>query len=260
MSYRIIDIMQDFTDRETGVRSIMCEIIADTAADLPANTAQRIFIIGTFATVIDTGYQYKIDSGGNWILQPAGEYRNVYTKSEIDNIVSGINDDITDINDTDTLQNAVITDLLNTGGKNHAQTNNGSATRNFRIPLNIPAGDYVLHIGEITSTDTDASVCRIAVANAADNAIFSGGSTRGHDKIIRFSISESAAWLYVYASDNYSHSGGDTVTVANLMVCSQSDYDFSPEYVAYCPTLSEFYTIYTNEISGINDLLGGGFQ
>lgn len=243
MSYRILDTMQDFTDRETGVRSMMCEIIADTAADLPANTAQRIFIIGSFATVIDTGDTYKINSGGTWILQPSGEFRNVYTKSEIDSIVSDINDDITDINDTDTLQNAVITDLLNTGGKNHAQTNNGSATRNLRIPLNIPAGDYVLYIGEITSTDTDASVCRIAVANAADNAIFAGGTTRGNDKIIRFSISESAAWLYVYASDNYSHSGGDTVTITNLMVCNQSDYNMSPEYVSYCPTLAELYAL-----------------
>lgn len=243
MSYRIIDTMQDFTDRETGVRSIMCEIIADTAADLPANTAQRIFIIGSFATVIDTGDSYKINSAGTWILQPAGEYRNVYTKSEIDNIVSGINDDITDINDTDIMQNAVITDLLNTGGKNHAQTNNGSATRNLRIPLNITAGDYVLYIGDISSTDTDASVCRIAVANTADNAIFAGGTTRGNDKIIRFTISEAAAWLYVYASDNYSHSGGDTVTVANLMVCSQSDYELSPEYVSYCPTLAELYAL-----------------
>ena len=117
MSYRILDTMQDFTDRETGVRSMMCEIIADTAADLPANTAQRIFIIGTFATVIDTGDTYKINSGGTWILQPSGDvFQNVYTKSEIDSIVSDINDDITDINDTDTLQNAVITDLLNTGG------------------------------------------------------------------------------------------------------------------------------------------------
>lgn len=63
MSYRILDTMQDFTDRETGVRSMMCEIVADTAADLPANTAQRIFIIGSFATVIDTGDIYKIKIG-----------------------------------------------------------------------------------------------------------------------------------------------------------------------------------------------------
>lgn len=242
--YRIIEIMQEFTDRTTGARSIMCEIAADTAADLPANTADLVYIVGSYATAIDTGGIYKINSAGTWILQPSGDvFQNVYTKSEIDSIVSDINDDISDINDTDTMQNAVITDLLNTGGKNHAQTNNGSATRNLRIPLNIPAGDYVIYIGEITSTDTDASVCRIAVANSADNAIFAGGTTRGNDKIIRFTISESAAWLYVYASDNYSHSGGDTVTITNLMVCSQSDYELSPEYVAYCPTLAELYAL-----------------
>lgn len=243
MSYRILDTMQDFTDRDTGVRSMMCEIIADTAADLPANTIQRIFIIGTYATVIDTGDIYKINSSGTWILQPSGEFRNVYTKSEIDNMVSTINDDISDINDTNTLQNSVIADLVNSGGKNHAQTNNGSATRNLRIPLIMSAGEYVLYIGEITSSDTDASVCRIAVANASDSAIFAGGTTRGNDKIIQFSITESSAWLYVYASDNYSHSGGDTVTISNLMVCSQSDYELSAEYVPYCPTLTELYAL-----------------
>lgn len=244
MAYRIIEIMQEYTDRTTGARSIMCEIAADTAADLPANTADLVYIVGSYATAIDTGGIYKINSAGSWILQPSGDvFQNVYTKSEIDSIVSYINNDITDINETDTLQNAVIAGLLNTGGKNHAQTNNGSATRNLRIQLNIPAGDYVLHIGEITSTDTDASVCRIAVANAADSAIFTGGTTRGNDKIIRFTISESAVWLYVYASDNYSHSGGDTVTITNLMVCSQSDYELSPEYVPYCPTLAELYAL-----------------
>ncbi len=88
--WRIIDTMQEFIDRQTGVRSIMCEIAADTAADLPANTTERVFILGTFATAIDTGDTYKINSSGAWILQPsANAWENVYTKFEIDNILTG---------------------------------------------------------------------------------------------------------------------------------------------------------------------------
>lgn len=83
--FRIIDILQDFVDRQTGVRSIMVEGIADTAADLPQNTAQLVYIIGSYADVIDTGDRYKINSFGQWIQQPRqNTFDNVYTKSEID--------------------------------------------------------------------------------------------------------------------------------------------------------------------------------
>lgn len=88
--FRIIDILQDFTDRQTGARSIMIEGIADTAADLPQNTAQLIYIIGSYADVIDTGDRYKINSAGQWILQPnQNAFDNVYTKSEIDALLQG---------------------------------------------------------------------------------------------------------------------------------------------------------------------------
>ena len=90
--WRIIDTMQEFIDRQSGVRSIMCEIAVDTAADLPANTADRVFILGSFATAIDTGDIYKINSAGAWILQPsANAWQNVYTKAEIDSMITEIN-------------------------------------------------------------------------------------------------------------------------------------------------------------------------
>lgn len=89
--WRIIDTMQEFIDRQTGVRSIMCEIAADTAADLPTNTADRVFILGSFATAIDTGDIYKINSAGAWILQPSqNAWQNVYTKPEIDSMITEI--------------------------------------------------------------------------------------------------------------------------------------------------------------------------
>lgn len=85
--WRIIDTMQEFIDRQTGVRSIMCEIAADTAADLPTNSADRVFILGTFATTIDTGDIYKINSAGAWILQPTAEpFPDSYSKTEINNM------------------------------------------------------------------------------------------------------------------------------------------------------------------------------
>ena len=97
--FRIIDILQDFVDRQTGVRSIMIEGIADTAADLPQNTAQLIYIIGSYADVIDTGDRYKINSTGQWIKQPStgggGVGGDTYTKAEIDEFLSDKQDLLT---------------------------------------------------------------------------------------------------------------------------------------------------------------------
>lgn len=87
--YRVIDVMQEYIDRSSGQRSIMAELVADTAADLPANTQDLVFILGSFATAIDTGDTYKINSAGAWILQPnQNQFENVYTKSEIDAIIN----------------------------------------------------------------------------------------------------------------------------------------------------------------------------
>ena len=53
--YRVIEVLQEFIDRTTGQRSIMAELVADTANDLPTNTDQLVYIIGCYAKVIDTG-------------------------------------------------------------------------------------------------------------------------------------------------------------------------------------------------------------
>jgi len=96
--FRIIDILQDFVDRQTGVRSIMIEGIADTAADLPQNTEQLVYIIGSYADVIDTGNRYKINSAGQWIQQPStggGGGGDTYTKAEIDQFLADKQDLLT---------------------------------------------------------------------------------------------------------------------------------------------------------------------
>ena len=145
---------------------------------------------------------------------------------------------------------AAVSVLINGGSKNRATVNDTSGTRNVVIPVNLPAGDYVIYFGEIASDDTDATVCRVALADGTDTAVWSGGTTRGTDKSISVVIDSDAASLYVYASDNYNHSSGDTVTVSNLMVCTKAEWDISQTYVSYCPTMPELYQMILD--------LGGG--
>ena len=90
MSFRVLDVSQEFTDRATGNREIVAEIIADTESDLPANTTALSYILGSYATTVDTGAQYKIDSTGTWHKQPANEWENVYTKTEIDTMLANL--------------------------------------------------------------------------------------------------------------------------------------------------------------------------
>lgn len=251
-----------------GVAKISVDDVSELPNDGIITYENNEFYIsaGSTAVATDTGKHYIMASDYTWTEYSENQtnvtvqvdYANVYTKSQVDTIVSGINGSITALQNTDTKHLAAITELINTGGKNAAQINDGSGTRNMVIPLDIPAGDYVMYIGEITSTDTDASVCRIAVADASDSAVWAGGSTRGTDKIIEFTIASAAKSVYVYASDNYTHSSGDTVTITNFMVCTKTDWDISQQYEPYCPKVDKLYAYVVSELSGINTLLGAG--
>lgn len=90
MSYRVLNVSQEFTDRETGNRQLVAEINADTESDLPVNTTALSYILGSYATTVDTGAVYKIDSKGTWHKQPVNEWENVYTKTEIDTIIANL--------------------------------------------------------------------------------------------------------------------------------------------------------------------------
>lgn len=143
---------------------------------------------------------------------------------------------------TDIYKNvAAISGQINGGSKNRATVNSISATLRTSIAVNLPAGEYVIYFGEINSTDTDASVCLLSLLDASSASLWSGGTTRGEGKTIAVTIAESATSFMVYASDNYNHSAGDTVTISNLMICTKADWDISQAYVPYCPTMPELY-------------------
>lgn len=257
MSYRILDTMQDFTDRETGVRSMMCEIIADTAADLPANTAQRIFIIGTFATVIDTGYQYKIDSGGNWILQPStNAFDNVYTRSETDAQMQIID-------------NAII-DIANDGSKNKLP-NNANTTGIFTVNADgsviatVPANNSQTSLTLFTSDsdisfDTDMILSgapvggsypyrwAIYLLDANGNLVFVGSdgmADEGETRVIPAGTVFRSVRILIRANI-----GAQTLTFLP-MICDKDLYGISPEYTKYAPSNRALYDTQKQLIQGL---------
>ena len=90
MSYWISEIYREVDDRTTGIRNLFCHVFADDVASMPSNDADRVFTIGSVCDVVASGDKYMMNSSGNWILQPnASAWLNVYTKAEMDNILSG---------------------------------------------------------------------------------------------------------------------------------------------------------------------------
>lgn len=90
MSYWISEIYREVDDRTTGIRNLFCHVFADDVASMPSNDTDRVFTIGSVCDVVANGDKYMMNSSGNWILQPnASAWLNVYTKAEMDNILSG---------------------------------------------------------------------------------------------------------------------------------------------------------------------------
>lgn len=97
MSYRVVDLMGEWTDRQTGAHAVMAELCADTVNDLPVNTANLQYVLGSWARTVDTGDVYRINSSGVWLLQPsANAWQNVYTKAELEKYLAVMPDLVDD--------------------------------------------------------------------------------------------------------------------------------------------------------------------
>lgn len=71
MAFTIKDIEREHVNRTTGVKTISASIVADDVSDLPTNTADTEYYIGSDATVITNGGKYLLKSDGTWVKQPS---------------------------------------------------------------------------------------------------------------------------------------------------------------------------------------------
>ena len=90
MAYQIIGFT---TSQVTGDKII--QILCDTPTDLPSGTISGDYggtiVQGCSAKIISTGDTYVADSSGTWVLQPGSAWTNVYSKSEVDALLAGLN-------------------------------------------------------------------------------------------------------------------------------------------------------------------------
>ena len=248
MSYLVIDVMAEYTDRTTGNRQIRAELCADTAADLPANTTALMWLLGSHAKAVDTGKEYWINSTGTWIEQPSNNaFDNVYTKAETDAIISPMQSDI----DT---QESSLSNLIDMGGKNILKLTDTATTTKQGVTLTYNGdGTYTIDSGGNPSTGADY----FYLARTSENPVFPensviSGCTGGTDSTYRLQL----AGTTIYQTDSPVTLAADTSgslifyfaagqTFDNMilspMICKKSDFDISPEFVPSYYNQKELY-------------------
>ncbi len=153
-----------------------------------------------------------------------------FTPAQIAALGSGITDD--DVEQIDLNKNNISYNT-NMGVKNLSPINAASATRRIAIPLALTAGTYTVYIGSISSTDTDDATCQIVamVGSTVVSDYLKVPRTTGG--AYTFNVTGVSDNVYIYASDSYAHSDGDSVTISDFMVCKKAIYDADPAYQPY---------------------------
>ena len=240
----------------------ICEIFVDTAADLAGldHLEDVYFLQGSEATDIDTGDKYLMKSNGTWQKQPSGSaFENVYTKSEVDSIVSDINLDIIDAeNDISKIHNAVNELLLN-GGKNKLQITATDRVHNG-ITFTVNADGTVTANGTATANAYIQIAAVPAQGGLFDGAHMLSGSPPGGSRqsyAMYAELSDYARYDYgsgvslipteLTGSINiiimiYSGYTADNV-IFKPMISTFADWNISTEFAPYCPTLAELYAL-----------------
>lgn len=231
-----LDVEYNGTENEA-----LFKLVCDSAAELSSLTHyDNIKIrIGSECTDIATGDKY-LKSSSAWVLQPQSMFANVYTKSEVDSITSAINSDVT-------TNHAAIAGILNTGSKNKMPTASGQSTpptRWVNVPVVLPPGTYRVSFGTLASTDTDDTVCQACFLSGSTQVSNWLSFQRGENIVSGVcTITADTTTFRLYPAGSYAASEGDTVSFTDCMICTDADYQVSPDFVEYCPTLAELYAM-----------------
>lgn len=202
-------IFVDYAFSVSGRTPIVAEIWCSDTSDLP--TALHFdgynLCTGCKATCAD-GTQYGFD-GTNWNYIEKSPFQDVYTKTEIDSIVSGINNDIDTLQDYDENQDKYIYALVGRSDLNlldvtvlNGQTTAGNGYVCQNLAINLPAGDYVWRMTRNGNTSTS-----FVLKAADDTELYRVNRGAGVNDIVQeFTITDTAAKISIYAGYNITYS------------------------------------------------------
>lgn len=138
--------------------------------------------------------------------------------------------------------------LLDTGAKNMTQYETAGGIRYCDIPVDLEAGTYHMYFGDLDSTDTDGTKCLLEgfLYSQGHDVVITPTTTpvlmnRGEGANVEFVVNSKTDRLRIWAGEDKDASLEDDVSFADAMVCLQSDYELSPTFVTFVPTLAALY-------------------
>lgn len=144
-----------------------------------------------------------------------------------------------DVAQITTNKNNILT-LYEEGVINLVDTDDKTGSTWINIPIELPAGNYVLHFDTLSST-ASGTTCQ-TVFFAADDSEASSYiyPTRGNNITFDVMVTKTTSYLRIYAGDNYAHSTDFTVEFTNLLVAKKESWEASSKvYQPYAMTNSE---------------------
>lgn len=231
---------------KNNVQLWLMRIECDTMQDLPAANAygsDTLICIGSTAHIIADNAMLEIDSAGQWVQQVAGT--SSYTRAEIDTFISAINAEIASLVDRGAKNlfpnNATsqtvggVTFIVNSDGSISA---NGTKTNNDWLMLStgntLKAGTYVLS-DDIPIDTTDCQLI-ITTGTSLGTAIMATAAN-ARPKITVLTNDYTGLYYAIRIASGK--------TVNNLtfrpMICTESDWTVSQNYVPHAPTNRELY-------------------
>lgn len=163
--------------------------------------------------------------------------QNALSSAQLAAVNSGI--DSPKVEQIETNKNSIST-LFANSVINLVDTNDKSETQWINIPIEIPAGDYVVYIGSLSST-ASGTTCQ-TVFFAADNSEASSymQPTRGNNITLNVTITKTTSFMRIYAGRDYSQSVGFTVSFTNLLIANKASWEASSKvYQPYAMSNAE---------------------
>ena len=273
MSVRFVDAKVTSSEY-SGTKLVQKGVIAcecDTFSDLPAmlykddQTASFTLEMGSLAHVIETNKQYQMQSDGTWVEQIPEASNYFYTKTEIDDMVSDINDDIQSVEDDVTaLQTqqgkdiTMIDNLINEAGKQRINLTATTQTIDTVTLTQEADGTYTISSSGPTTQQVVFTLGTALLHTGVQYIIsgISGGSNTTYFLNYTQSSATGTSNQNIYAGGYsitvgevertsevklYIRSGQEINTTISPMISEKRWYDYDPSFTTYVPTLKDLY-------------------
>ena len=223
----IIKIAKDFLDQYNTIQTI----ISDGEESLQSVTNQGLEELATLKTHLEELLQEWYNTHSNDITtQLADALADIDRKLTIDiqafnaaaeekaaETIASIPSDYTTLANQVALNTDNIEDIVNLQNISLFRETFTATTVNRIYGLNIANGMYKLHVDNVTSEDTDATVCRVMFLYD-DYLVYEIFLSRNTSTDIEIPLAGSVNNIQFLASDSYAHGTGDSFTITGFTI------------------------------------------